>query len=185
MRRVFTALASLALIAAMATPAQADFNIATGLKWVPVRYTHPFGAVGNGPVANPADLYGWQTTSLDPYIAFFFTENIGLSIGLDLGWANAHLENSNNPGPINTKTIKLCVTDNQPCDVNFFQFGFTLGGKFYLARPTAQRVSPYFYVDFYKYFAGINTTDAVNPDRVGALASLAAGCRHADADVEP
>jgi hypothetical protein len=77
----------------------ADFNIATGLKWAPLRYTFPIGIgseIANGAAPMPGmwyggagELYGnhWQTTSLDNYIAFFFTEQIGFQLALDLGRA--------------------------------------------------------------------------------------------------
>ena len=109
MRKVLTLLASVALVGAMAAPAHADFNIATGLKWVPLRYTVPVGA-GSETVGNPqqvtntssvpgqyykgtgGDMYGWQTTSLDNYIGFFFTEQVGLQLTLDLGYSSHHSE---------------------------------------------------------------------------------------------
>src|SRR5262249_49682555 len=128
MRRVLTAIASLALVGAMATPAQADFNIATGLKWVPFKYTFPIGA-GTDAGVNPAmpvgsasvpgqwyngsggPMYGWQTTSLDNYIGFFFTEQVGLQISLDLGWGS-HNNDTTNAGAFNT---------------SYFQFGIGIG----------------------------------------------------------
>ncbi len=137
------------------------FNIALGLKWSPLRYTHPLGVA---PVDAPAyyTLQGWQTTSLDNYIGFFFHPQIGIVLGLDIGYSSAHVDDTGN----NTKT---------GYDTSFFQFGFALGGKFYLTRPTGQRVSPYLYVDFYKYFASISGSGSDNyhfppGDQVGWLA---------------
>src|SRR4051812_40044706 len=96
--RVARGLVALALLVGMGQPARADFNIATGLKWVPLRYTFPVGVGGETCCGNTnmvtntmevpgqvygggiSPLYGWQTTSLDNYIAFFFTEQIGLQL---------------------------------------------------------------------------------------------------------
>ncbi len=180
MKKLLKVLVPCAVILGIASPARADFNIATGLKWVPVRYTHPVGAGSDGapppsmtstgtvPVdgqwyadANGAGLYGWQTTSLDNYIAFFFTEQVGLQLSLDLGWGNHNNDTTTamqNPGNFNT---------------SYFQFGFGIGGKFYLNRPTGQRVSPYLLVDFFKYFASISSNDPkITNDIVGALAAF-------------
>ena len=168
MRRVLTAIASLALIGAMATPAQADFNIATGLKWVPLRYTVPIGA-GSEAASTSAgvpgqyyrgtggDMYGWQSTSLDNYIGFFFTETVGIQLSLDLGWAS-HNNDTTNAGAFTT---------------SFFQFGLGVGGKFYLNRPTRERVSPYLFVNFFKYFASISSNDpTITNDIANALAGF-------------
>lgn len=179
MRNRVLALAVLGVIAA-AAPASADFNIATGLKWVPLRYTNAIGAGtdtaavppgGTGTVAVPGqwyrdtggELYGnhWQTTSLDNYLAFFFTEQIGIQISLDFGWAN-HSTDTNiaNVGQGNFST-------------SFFQFGLGIGGKFYLNRPTSQRVSPYILISFFKYFASVSSNDPrINNDVVSAIASF-------------
>lgn len=170
MRRLLTLLASVALVGAMAAPAHADFNIATGLKWVPLRYTHPVGAgneMDNQSSAVPGqvykgptgDLYGWQTTSLDNYIGFFFTEQIGLQLSIDLGWGS-HNNDTTGMGAFST---------------SFFQFGIGIGGKFYLNRPTRERVSPYLFVNFFKYFASVSTNDSnamYNNDYVNAIAGF-------------
>ena len=128
----------------------------------PLRYTHPVG-----PAADPTHggagaatwaaisagrdgcLYGWQTTSLDNYIGFFFHPQIGAMLSLDLGYGRSTTTTTpfSNGGPRRWSTPR------------FFQFGFALGGKFYLTRPTAQRVSPYLYVDIFKYFASISTNN--------------------------
>jgi hypothetical protein len=166
------------------------FNIQVGLKWSPLRYTHPIGApyvvgaggdpnkgpgMGTGPIpgsdcgggssesSNRSDcMYGFQTTSLDSYIGFFFHPQIGAILALDLGYGSYHADT-------NTATVGA-----QPTFYNtsYFQFGFAIGGKFYLTRPTGMRVSPYLYVDFFKYFASISTDRAVSPDIVGAQAGL-------------
>lgn len=176
---VWRGLVAMMVVAGMSAPARADFNIATGLKWVPLRYTSAVGAAGGGGEGKSIDLKSWgsenswQTTSLDPYIGFFFTDQIGLVIGLDLGWASHHDDFQTQAGIIsNPGGEGRCANAQQPCDMSYFQFGFTLGGKFYLNRPTGQRVSPYLYVDFFKYFASVSTSDQVNPDRIGAIAAL-------------
>lgn len=180
MRHRFLSLAVLGALAVSAAPARAEFNIATGLKWVPVRYTNAVGAgedtaapppAGTGTIAVPGqwykgtagELYGnnWQTTSLDNYIGFFFTEQIGLQISLDLGWANHNTDtNIPNVGQGNFNT-------------SYFQVGIGLGGKFYLNRPTGNRVSPYLLVNFFKYFAAVSSNDPrINNDIVGAIAAF-------------
>ena len=119
----------------VASTARADFNIATGLKWVPLRYTGPVGAGGDAEAhtigapgqrygGTNSSLYGWQTTSLDNYIAFFFTEQVGIQLSLDLGWGS-----HNNDTTVPNNAFNL--------NTSYFQFGVGLGGKFYLNRPIA------------------------------------------------
>jgi hypothetical protein len=153
------------------------FGIAIGLKWAPLRYTHPIGVAGTplGPMGvsdcsngggdssgRGECLYGWQTTSLDNYIGFFFHPQIGAMLSLDLGYGSFHWDSA----PL--------VQGGMPInrDVSYFQFGFALGGKFYLTRPTGQRVSPYLYVDIFKYFVSLSTSDQIPPEQVGAIAGL-------------
>jgi hypothetical protein len=152
------------------------FNIAVGLKWSPLRYTHPIGSHGGAPtdgVQGTDDcgagsggrtecLYGWQTTSLDNYIGFFFHPQVGILLGLDMGYGSFHGEQQTAQGPA-----------GMPHDVSYFQFGFSLGGKFYLTRPTGLRVSPYLYVDIFKYFVSINDNAIQgNTDGISAQAGL-------------
>ncbi len=133
-----------------------SFNIQMGLKWSPVRYNGPVGDKtagsggaspcwgGGGAAATGEDcgLYGFQTTSLDSYLGFFFHPQIGIILGLDIGYGSAGVDSSTQGTTSSTST-------------SFFQFGFSIGGKFYLTRPTGQKVSPYLYVDFFKYFASV------------------------------
>jgi Outer membrane protein beta-barrel domain len=158
-QRLFAGLVVLGMLAA-ATPARADFNIQTGLKWVPLRYTKPISVGGGGmggglPTAGA--LYGWQTTSLDNYIALFFTEQIGIQLSLDFGWASGHVD----------------FNGMNSLDASYTQVGVALGAKFYLNRPARERVSPYLLADFFKYFAGVSTNENVTNDVVGYLAGLA------------
>jgi hypothetical protein len=170
-QRFFAGMLALGLVAGLAGSARADFNIATGLKWVPLRYTAPIG-VGtetdnmSGPVpgqryfggAGGGEIYGWQTTSLDNYIALFFTEQIGIQLSLDFGYAS-HANDTSGAGNFNT---------------SYFQLGIGLGAKFYLNTPTRERVSPYLLVNFFKYFASISTNDPnVTNDVASAIAGFA------------
>ena len=60
MRQRLFGFVALALVLGAAAPASADFNIATGLKWVPLRYTHPVAVAAGGMGAIGEDsLYGW------------------------------------------------------------------------------------------------------------------------------
>ncbi|MSP61122.1 MAG: hypothetical protein EXR72_12410 [Myxococcales bacterium] len=159
--RVLSLGLGLAVVAGLGGTARAEFNIATGLKWVPVRYTQPITATGGGAgpgtmPSNTVRLYGWQTTSLDNYLALFFHEQIGIQLSLDFGYGNAHLD----------------IGGTNGYDAAFTQFGFALGGKFYLNRPTRERVSPYLYVDFFKYFASVSTSEQISNDRVAMIGSL-------------
>src|SRR5262245_34785901 len=108
---------ALILVAGAAAPARADITLAMGLKWNPVNYTKPVSASmggAQGPTAVP--LSGWQTTSLDNNFGLFFLEGrLGVQIGLDLGYGSATKE-----------ATGLNV------DMSYTQFGFTLGGKFYI-----------------------------------------------------
>jgi hypothetical protein len=148
-----------ATLCALASPARADFSLALGLKWVPVSYTQPVTATASammGPAATP--LTGWQTTSLNNnFGAFFLDGRLGFLIGLDLGYSSRH-------GEMGTAAAT---------DFSFTQFGFSLGGKFYITPPRRERVSPYVLLDFYKYFASLSTSDkGVSNDQAGYIAGL-------------
>lgn len=129
--------------------AKADATLAIGMKWEPVNYTNPVSTHGNigGTGAEGTRLYGWQTTSLNNYIGAFFGKNgqFGFHLGLDLGYGK----------------VSVGVNGSDPVKdtMSFLQFGFALGGKFYILPPKRDRVAPYFYLDFFKYFASVNTND--------------------------
>src|SRR5579864_2208590 len=93
-QKLLTGLLAVGVLVGLAGKANADFNIQTGLKWVPLRYTHPIGATANAPGTLPSqtDMYGWQTTSLDNYLAFFFTEQVGIQLSLDFGYGSTHAD---------------------------------------------------------------------------------------------
>jgi RHS repeat-associated protein len=141
-------------------PSGLDFNIATGLKWVPLRYTFPAGVGADSPNPNGPDLgqiYGWQTTSLDNYIAFFPIEQVGIQLSLDLGYASQ--------GSGNESVGKLASS--------YFQLGLGLGAKFYLNTPARERVSPYLFVNLFKYFASLSSSDPLaQNDVAAAIAAL-------------
>jgi hypothetical protein len=138
--------------AATAQAHPADFNIATGLKWAPLRYTRPIGldidCTSGGATPNdqiicthdPHPLYGWQTTSLDNYIAFFFTEQIGFQLSLDFGYTSHGADQA--------------ITAVH--DVSYFQFGVGLGGKFYLNRSAAMRAAPARATELFSFFSTLN-----------------------------
>jgi hypothetical protein len=142
----------------VAAPARADVTLSMGLKWNPVNYTKAVSASmggASGPTAVP--LSGWQTTSLDNNFGVFFLDGrLGLQIGLDLGYSSATKD-----------ATGLSV------DMSYTQFGFSLGGKFYITTPKANHVSPYVLLDFFKYFASVSTNDKTVPnDQAGYIAGL-------------
>jgi hypothetical protein len=138
--------------------ARADIHLSMGVKWNPVNYTKPVSATmggPNGPTATP--LAGWQTTSLDNNFGLFFLDGrLGVQLGLDVGYGSATKE-----------ATGLNV------DMSYTQFGFSIGGKFYILAPKASRVSPYVALDFFKYFASVTTNDMTVPnDQAGYIAGL-------------
>jgi hypothetical protein len=154
-----TKLLTALFLVGIAAPARADVNLALGMKWVPVNYTRPVSASSG---AMTQDLLGgWQHTSLDNYFGVFFLRGmLGFQLSLDVGYGTLHTDT--------TATGMTVTTDN-----SFTQFGFALGGKFHLTPPKRERVSPYVYVDFYKYFASVSTSDKGVPnDQAGFVAGL-------------
>jgi hypothetical protein len=140
--------------------ASADVHLSFGTRWQPLRYTtaaYPF-ADGTAPAATR--LSGFQSTSLDPYVAVFFAQKYGVLLGLDVGY-----------GKVGTE--KTAGTTSMFTNDSYFQFGFSLGFKWYITQPRREKVAPLLYADFYKYFASI-TTDKMNVtgDQAGFNASL-------------
>jgi hypothetical protein len=155
MRRGLLAL----VLVGISMPARADFNLSMGLKWTPVNYTKPVSAsMGGASGPTPTPLVGWQSTSLDNnFGAFFLDGRLGFQISLDVGYAAAN---------------KSATGANS--DMSFTQFGFSIGGKYYILTPKANRVSPYVLLDFFKYFASVSTNDkSVPDDQAGYIAGLA------------
>jgi hypothetical protein len=152
--RLRSIIAALTLLATTQA-ARADFTIAFGTKWLPVRYTRPVSTTGTTGVEL---LSGFDATDLNNYLGFFFLNGqIGFQIALDLGYGSRHDE-ATGPG---TKS-----------DLSFTQFGFNVGGKFLITKPRAQKVSPYVYLDFYKYFASISTSATLPKGYEGYLGAL-------------
>jgi hypothetical protein len=139
----------------LARPARADFDIAIGLRWNPLNYTTPVSTTGAN---NATPLTGWNTTNLNNYFGMFFLDGrLGFQVGLDLGYSSRHDETSGIGAG----------------DLSYTQFGFSVGGKWYITRPRGQHVSPYLYLDFYKYFASVSTSATIPKGYDGFLASLA------------
>jgi hypothetical protein len=135
---------------AVSSPARADFDLQAGVKWLPANYTMPVSTTG---VGMTAPLQGWNTGNLNGYLGFFFLDGrVGFQIGLDLGYSS--LKN----GGVLSESL------------SYTQFGFSVGGKFYMRKPDAQKVAPYVFIDFYKYFANISTSDKVPDGYTGFLA---------------
>jgi hypothetical protein len=138
-----------------ASPARADFTLAIGTKWTPINYTMPVSTTGAG---NTSVLSGWNTTNLNNYLGFFFLGgSLGFQVGLDLGYS--------------TRKDEIA---GMKTDLSFTQFGFSVGGKFYLTKPRGGKVAPYLYLDFFKYFANVTTSATVPKgyeNFVGGLAS--------------
>ncbi|MCS6912237.1 MAG: hypothetical protein RMK29_18795 [Myxococcales bacterium] len=143
--------------------ASADLHLAFGTRWQPLRYTtaaYPMGNPGGfGGLRPPLGLSGFQTTSLDPYLALFFAQKYGLLLSLDIGY-----------GRLGGET-QVGMAAPEPNNTSFFQFGLALGFKFYITQPRRERVAPYLYADFYKYFASINA-DKASTDQVSFAAGL-------------
>jgi hypothetical protein len=151
---------ALGVLLALASPARADFNLQLGLKWIPVNYTKPITASTTGGGAGSAPLFddqGWQTTNLvNNFGGFFLDGRLGFQISLDLGWGS----------------VTTDVGSTSPVDTSFTQFGFSLGGKYYITAPRREHVSPYILLDFFKYFSSVSTKDSMITD---SQASYVAG----------
>ena len=182
--RIVPGLVALALIAGTSSPARAEFNLAIGLKWTPLRYTTPvrgtaavmpgqaglpdnsaFGSSGLSPNASDgASGSSFQSTALSNYIGFFPIEQLGLLVSFDLGYGSFHHDDLNN-------VMMTPVDDNW----SFVQGGFSVGGKFYLIKPAEKKVVPYIYLDIYKLWASITTSEkVVTNEQLGAIAGLRA-----------
>jgi hypothetical protein len=134
--------------------ASADVHLVFGTKWDPLRYTtaaFPFASSNANAPASLSGLTsqlggsGFQTTSLDPYVGVFFAQRYGVLLSLDIGYGKLSQDTTPAGGTL--------MSDNN----SFFQFGFALGYKMYLNQPRRERISPYLYVDFFKYFASITS----------------------------
>jgi hypothetical protein len=159
-----------AFLLASSTAYAADVNLDFGTKWVPLSYTKPISVkstpagtsgTGGGP-DNPVPLYGWNTTSLNNHMgAFFLDGKLGALLSFDLGWGS--VDSSSTNAAVATQT-----------QMSFKQFGLGIGGKYYFLAPRRERVTPYVFADFYKYWAAVSTNDKGIPnDQAGYVAGLA------------
>jgi hypothetical protein len=133
-----------ALLAASAGVAHAELTIAAGTKWLPLNYTTPVSTTGGaaGGTPTPTPLKGFNTTSINNYGGVFILDGkLGLLLGLDFGYSSQSTQ-----------------TGMSTTDLSYTQFGFSLAAKYYLMKPTRERVVPYAYFDFYKYFASVSVS---------------------------
>jgi hypothetical protein len=160
-----------AALVASASPARANWDLAVGVKWLPLNYTQPVSSSGSAGGVTP--LSGWNTTSINNYVGGFILDGkLGFTVGLDLGYASRSIS----PGGTAPSV-----------DLSFTQFGFTLGSKYYLLKPRGGHVAPYVLLDFFKYFASVSTSapgvQKGTEDVLGGLASplgidAAVGCEY-------
>ncbi|HNK44751.1 MAG TPA: hypothetical protein PKL17_08210 [Pseudomonadota bacterium] len=159
-QRLLLAASAASLLFLAQSAAHAEVHLAIGSRFEPYRYTmaqfpNAATAAGDLAVANQS----FQTTSLSPYFGAFFSQRYGLVLGLDLGWAKQNTEKQMGANPA------LTATDS------YLQFGLGLGFKMYLREPRKDRIAPYAYVDVFKYFASVSTTNtAVTGDQASAQA---------------
>jgi hypothetical protein len=154
-------LALVAVVVASPTARAGDLSLGIGLKWTPLTYTKPITAV-SGPKQADLGSGSWQQTSLDSYFgAYFLGGRLGTQIGFDFGYASVK----------NEVTSGAAGSSGED---TFTQFGFSLGAKWYILQPRKEHVSPYVFVDFFKYFASISSSDSmVTNDQAGFIAGLA------------
>lgn len=131
--------------------ARANIHLAVGSRLEPVRYTSPyFPNPGAATLSEPSLSGGlsnsFQSTSLSPYLTVFFAQRYGVMASLDMAYAKVGAESQ-------LANMMPPSSDNN----SYFQFGFSLGMKTYITEPRANKVAPYVYADFFKYFASIST----------------------------
>ena len=152
--RLLAALFALALPSA----ARADFVVATGVRWNPINYTMPISTSGVGSTTNLGfNSGGFNFTNLNNYFGMFFLDGrLGFHLSLDVGYSSRHDE------------MSAAMTS----DLSFTQIGFALGGKWYMTKPQGGHVSPYLYLDFYKYFALVSSSATLPKDYEGFVGGL-------------
>ncbi len=144
--------------------ARADLHLAIGSRFEPLRYTSPYFPNTSG---IPSTLFGnssgsFQSTSLNPYLGLFFAQRYGVLAALDIAY-----------GKLSGETQKVDDAMATRADDSYFQFGFSLGFKYYISPPRPSKIAPYVYADFFKYFASISTNNAaVNGEQASAQASM-------------
>lgn len=144
--------------------AHAELHLAFGTRWQPLRYTKAIFPNASGMDRITLDNSGFQSTSLDPYLALFFAQKYGAVLSLDIGYGKNNASTATN-STMGSSTIK---SEN-----GYFQFGFSLGFKWYITAPRAGKVSPYLYADFFKYFASVMTDQMITPDQASFQATAA------------
>jgi hypothetical protein len=153
---------ALAALALMASPARA-WDLAVGVKWLPVNYTTPVSASVNGLNGGVTPLSGWNTTSINNYAgAFILDGRLGFTLGLDLGYSSCS----------GVGCVRNTLTQN--LNLSFVQFGLAIGSKYYLLKPRGGHVAPYVLFDFFKYFAVVSTDSGAakgTEEILGGLAS--------------
>ena len=77
--------------------AHAELHLAFGTRWQPLRYTKAIfpNAVNADRIF--LDGSGFQSTSLDPYLALFFAQKYGAVLSLDMGYGKNSSTNGSSP----------------------------------------------------------------------------------------
>lgn len=168
MRRSYPRLLLLAGLTAagclLPATARAELHLAFGTRWQPLRYTTALFPNAGADERSNQGLSGFQSTSLDPYVALFFAQKYGALLSLDIGYGKNTSQTTTN-----TAMGSSMMASNN----GYFQFGFALGFKWYVSQPRASRVTPYLYADFFKYFASVMTDKMVTGDQASFQASVA------------
>lgn len=176
-RRIL-ALTAFTALAASPALARADFNMSFGLRWEPMRYMVPQaptklgngavdvaqpGAGGTAALPSSSSFNALQRQDFNGYVGLGFTDKFTLTIGLD--FARANLSHTYTDPDGSTPTART-----------FNTFGINVGLKWNFIAPKKEKVSPYIYADFYKYFTALNDDrpDNLQQNEVEFSASLAA-----------
>jgi hypothetical protein len=154
--RVALALVSVLLSSAVA---RADFNLSFQVKWEPYRYVLPQlatqvppgagmppttdpgapGASGTSPLPSNSSVNAFQRQDLNARLGLGFTDKFTLQIGLDIARASL------------SETV-----DTNSVNRGFTTIGFAVGLKYNFIAPAREKISPYIYGDFFKYFTALN-----------------------------
>jgi hypothetical protein len=147
--------------------AHADLHLAVGTRFEPLRYTSAYFPSSNLTSATPSLISGgrtdaFQSTSLSPYLGLFIAQRYGIMAAVDIGYAKLG-------GELQGPSDAMPTKDNN----SYFQFGFSVGFKLYLTQPKANKVVPYVYTDFFKYFASISTENTtITGEQAAAQAAM-------------
>ena len=144
--------------------ASADVHLAIGSRIEPLRYTSDFLSNGkdNGGLLGYAGTKGLQSASLAPYFGLFFAQKYGIVLSFDIGYGKQTNE-------LQSMGMPTATSESN----SFLQFGIGVGSKIYFNQPRAQKVSPYLYVDIYKYFASVATDNGlITGEQASAQAAM-------------